>query len=119
MRLAFRSVVAFNVATALWLSMMFLILRHEQFARNAVITLGVAAFCALAFLSARTGAPAWMRMAALIGSVAMAVFGAWTVHGQLQPNNLDFEGYLLIIGASWVAQGAGAGLMFRSPGAGT
>ena len=53
MRLAFRSVAVFNVATALWLSVMFLILRHPGFEQRAALAMSIALFCGFAVYAAR------------------------------------------------------------------
>ena len=116
MRLAFRSVAAFNVATALWLTVMFLILRHPGFQLNAAITLGIAGFSAFAFSSARADAPGWMRGTALGGSLILGAGGAWAIYQDLQPN-ADFEGFVLIIGAAWILQGVAALLALVTPAA--
>ena len=103
---AFRVVAAFNAVTAVWLTAMFLILRHAAFARNAAVSLGVAVFCAAAIRSTgAAGSPA-ARQAAVVGSLLMGLFGAWVVYEEARPDAVDIEGYLLIIGAAWVAQGA-------------
>ncbi len=104
MRILFRSVTAFNVATALWLSVMFLILRHPDYGTRAVLTLGVAAFCGLACWSARAAAPGWVRLSALAGSLALGAVGSWAIYQDLHTD--DFEGFVLIIGAMWIVQAA-------------
>lgn len=116
MRLAYRSVAAFNVATALWLTVMFLVLRRPGFQLDAVMTFSVAAFCAFAFWSTRDAAsgmrataPPWMHAATLAGSLILGACGAWAIYQDLQPN-ANFEGFVLIIGAAWMAQGALAAL---------
>ena len=40
MRLAFRSIALFNIATSLWLTVMFLILRHANFGPRAAVAIG-------------------------------------------------------------------------------
>ena len=115
MRLAFRSVALFNVATALWLAVMFLILRHPGFALHAAEAAAIAAFCSLAFWSARATAPAWLRTTALFGSLLLGACGAWAIYQNVQPN-ADFEGFVLIIGAAWIAQ-AGTALLYASAAA--
>jgi hypothetical protein len=107
MRLLFRSAAAFNVATALWLSVMFLVLRHPNFLPKAAVTLGIAVFCVLAFRAAGAAASSGMRAAALAGSLVLGACGAWAIYQDLQPN-ADFEGFVLIIGAAWIVQAAAA-----------
>ena len=107
MRLAFRSVALFNVATALWLSVMFLILRHPGYALNAVMTLGIAAVCVLAFVAGRIGAASWMRAGGLGASLVLGAGGVWVIYQNLQPG-AHFEGFILIIGATWIVQAATA-----------
>lgn len=116
MRLAFRSVAVFNVATPLWLTVMFLILRHPGFQLNAVMTFSVAAFCAFAFWSTRDAAsgtrataPPWTHAATLAGSLILGACGVLAMYQNLQPN-ADFEGFVLIIGAAWMVQAALAAL---------
>jgi len=111
---AFRFVAALNVATAVWLTVMFLILRHPGFELNALMTLGIAAFCALAFWSARAHVPVWMRTASLIGSLALGVCGGWAIYQDLQPG-AHFEGFILVIGAMWIGQAATAITAQRRP----
>lgn len=116
MRLAVRSIAAFNTATAVWLTVMFLILRHADYARNAAVTAGVAAFCLWSVWAAREGTAAWQRHTMAVGSVVMAGYGAWAIYGDLRPG-ANFEGFVLIIGAAWVVQGALALLAYASAGA--
>lgn len=114
MRLAFRSVTLFNIATALWLSVMFLILRHADFAVKAAIAFGIADFCAFAFYASRPAAQPWMRAAAMSGSLILGACGAWAIYSDLQ-SNASFEGFILIIGAAWVVQAATAAVTFAKP----
>ena len=114
MRLVFRSVAIFNVATAVWLSVMFLILRHPGFELKAVVTLAIALFCGFAVYSTGTSATASIRMAGLAGSVVLGAAGAWAIYENLQPN-AGFEGFILIIGAAWIAQGALAAIRLAAP----
>lgn len=107
MRLVFRSVTGLNTAIAVWLSAMFLILRHADATRNAMIALIIAIFCALAFWSVRRDAPAWLRSTALVGSLLLGMAGLWAIYQDLQPN-ADFEGFVLIVGAAWTIQGVAA-----------
>lgn len=114
MRLAFRSIALFNVATAGWLSVMFLVLRHADFAMKAALTFGVAGFCVFALYASRPATPsvpAWMRAAAMSGSMILGAAGAWAIYVDLQPN-ASFEGFILIIGAAWIAQAATAAVTF-------
>lgn len=113
-RLAFRSIVLFNVATALWLSVMFLILRHPGYALNAALTVGIATFCAFAFFAARTGAASWMRASGLAGSFVLGAGGAWAIYQNLQPT-AHFEGFILIVGATWILQAVAAALTLAVP----
>ena len=113
MRLAFRSVAVFNVATALWLSVMFLILRHPGFEQRAALAMSIALFCGFAVYAARDGAAGWMRTAGLSGSVVLGACGAWAIYQDLQPQ-ASFEGFILIIGAMWIVQGALAALMLAA-----
>ena len=115
MRLVFRSIAGFNVATALWLSVMFLILRHPGYAVNATITVFIAAFCLFAFYAARTAVQPWMRATALSGSLILGACGAWAIYQDLQPG-ASFEGFILIIGAAWIVQAIAALLTFAKPG---
>jgi len=113
MRLAFRTIALFNIATSLWLSVMFLILRHTGFALNAAITLAIAAFCGFAFYASRPNAFSqhWMRATAMSGSLILGAAGGWAIYQDLQPN-ADFEGFVLIIGAAWIVQAATALVTF-------
>jgi hypothetical protein len=112
MRLAFRFVAAFNVATAVWLTVMFFVLRHPGYAPRAGATAGIAAFCALAFLSAGTARAGWMRATSVGGSLVLAAMGAWFMYQDTRPG-ADFEGFVLIVGLAWIAQGVAAAVTFR------
>jgi hypothetical protein len=114
MRLVFRSIAVFNVATALWLSVMFLILRHPGFELKAAIALAIALFCGFAVYSTGAGAAAGTRTAGLSGSIALGAAGTWAIYENLQPN-AGFEGFILIIGAAWILEGAVAALMLAAP----
>ncbi len=114
MRLLYRSATLFNVATALWLSVMFLILRHPDYGPKAAATLGVAVFCALAFRAAGPNPSQRMRVAALAGSAILGAFGTWAIYQDLQPT-ASFEGFVLIIGAAWIVQAAAALLSIAMP----
>lgn len=118
MRQMLRAVALFNVATALWLSVMFLILRHPGFGQNAMITLAIAAFCGFAFYATQSSAAPWMRWmraASLLGNVLLGACGAWAIYQNLQPS-ARFEGFILIIGAMWIVQGL-TSLIYASAGA--
>ena len=104
MLLAFRTIAAFNTATAVWLGVMFLILKHPAYGTNAALAFAIAAFCALAFFAAAQGAAAWLTAVSRLGSLALAGFGAWAIYRDIQPG-ASFEGFILIIGAAWIVQG--------------
>ncbi len=103
MALAFRAVAAFNTATAVWLGVMFLILRHPGYAGRAAVAFAIAA-CCLAACAASRHSRSWHTTVVKIGSVLLGIAGVWVIAQDLVPG-ANFEGFLLIIGAGWVAQG--------------
>ena len=105
MRLGFRSVAVVNVLVALWLTTMFVMLRHPGYERNAAMALAIAAVCGFAFWAGRSAAAPWMRATALAGSIALAACGGWAIYEDLRPD-ANFEGFILIVGALWIVQGA-------------
>ncbi len=113
MRLAFRSIALFNIATSLWLTVMFLILRHANFGPRAAVAMGIAVFCGCAFYASRPTAPPWMRAAAMSGSLMLGAAGVLAIYQDLQPN-ASFEGFVLIIGTAWIAQATTALVTFAA-----
>lgn len=116
MRLLFRATSLLNAAIAVWLSTMFLVLKHADATRNALIALVIAIVCALAFWSARRDAPRWLKESALIASLLLSMAGVWAIYRDLQPG-ADFEGFILIVGAAWTIQGVAALSASRRMGA--
>lgn len=116
MRLALRSLAAVNAATAVWLAVMFVVLRHAGYLRNALLACVIALFCVWSARASRALASDWKRHAVTAGSVGLAGYGAWAIYCVLQPG-ADFEGFVLVIGAAWILQGLVALVVYASAGA--
>src|SRR2546426_11351801 len=104
MRALLSVVSTFNVLASAWLFTMFLVLRHPGFEARAALSalfvaLGVATLVAV---NLERAAPV-LRAGVALGNAALAALGAWVI----AQNNAapHFEGYLLLIGASFVVQG--------------
>ncbi len=106
MRVVLKGIALINVAVALWLCVMFVVLKHDDYQVRALLAAGVAAFCALGAWWARPGTPGGLRAATAIGSVVLAVFGGWLIRQDLTTG--DFEGFVLIVGTLWILQGIAA-----------
>ena len=116
MRPTLRALATLNTATAVWLTVMFVVLRHEDYLRNALLAFAIALLCVWSVRASRALAPSWERHGVTAGSVGLAGYGAWAIYCVLQPG-ADFEGFVLAIGAAWILQGLTALVVYASAGA--
>jgi hypothetical protein len=109
------AVASFTIVASSWLSVMYVVLRHDGYWWRLLISLTVVALSLATLRALRHPPSVEFRTVLVTGAVALGALGASALWQNSSPSNPHFEGFVNVIGLAFVVQAALMLLTFLRP----